>query len=71
MRKRHIVRGLLGGLLLGLGVAVLLFTYAKVAIGTLAFPFVVLIGVVAGLVIGIIGTPDGAGTVERASSDTA
>ena len=71
MRKRHIVRGLLGGLLLGLGVAVLLFTYAKVAVGTLAFPLVVLVGVVVGLVIGVIGTPDGAGTVERPSTDTA
>ena len=71
MRKRHIVRGLLSGLLLGLGVALLLFSYAKVAIGTLSFLIVIVIGIVLGLVIGLIGTPAGAGTVDRASTERA
>lgn len=60
MRQRHIVRGLLGGLLLGLGIALLLFTYAKIAVGTLAFPLVVLVVLLAGLAIGIVGTRTGA-----------
>lgn len=54
-RKRHVVRGALSGLLLGIGLALLLFSYAKIAIGTLAFPAVIVAGLVVGLAVGIIG----------------
>jgi hypothetical protein len=52
-RPRRPISGLLGGLLLGLGVALLLFSYAKIAMGTLAVPLVVVLGMVAGLLWGL------------------
>ena len=58
-RHRHPVRGLFAGLLLGLGLALLLFTYAKIAIGTLAFPLVIVAGIVVGLLVGILAPPRG------------
>lgn len=54
-RQHHAVRGLLSGLLLGIGVALLLFSYAKVALGTLAFPLVIVIFTVLGLGVGLLG----------------
>jgi len=58
-RHRHPGRGLLAGLLFGLGLALLLFTYAKIAIGTLAFPLVILAGIVIGLLVGILAPARG------------
>jgi len=58
-RRRHPGRGIFAGLLLGLGLALLLFTYAKIAIGTLAFPLVILAGIVVGLLIGILAPARG------------
>ena len=55
IRERHLVRGALSGLLLGIGLALLLFSYAKIAIGTLAFPGVIAAGLVLGLAVGFIG----------------
>ena len=52
----RIVSGIVFGFLLGLGVALLLFSYAKIAIGTGAFPVVVVIGTAAGLLLGILAT---------------
>ena len=52
----RIVSGIVSGFLLGLGVALLLFSYAKIAIGTGAVPVVTLIGTLAGLLIGILAT---------------
>ena len=52
----RIVGGLISGLLLGLGLALLLFSYAKIAFGTNAFPLVIVLGVVIGLLLGILGT---------------
>lgn len=56
-RQRHIVRGAVSGFVLGFGIALLLFSYAKIAIGTLAFPLVIACGTVLGLVIGVLGEP--------------
>ena len=52
----RVVLGLVSGLLFGIGVALLLFSYAKIAIGTTAFPVVIVAGVVVGLVLGIVAT---------------
>lgn len=52
----RIVLGIVSGFILGTGVALLLFSYAKVAIGTNAFPAVIIGGVVLGLVVGILGS---------------
>lgn len=52
----RVVVGLVSGLLLGLGVALLLFSYSKLAIGTKAFPVVIVVGAVVGLALGILAT---------------
>ena len=52
----RIVGGIVSGFVLGLGVALLLFSYAKIAVGTGAVPVVVLIGTAAGLLLGILAT---------------
>jgi hypothetical protein len=57
--NRHPVRGAFAGLLLGLGIAVLLVTYAKIAFGTLAVPLVILIGLVVGLLVGLFAPSRG------------
>ena len=57
--NRHPVRGAVAGLLLGLGIALLLFSYAKIAVGTLAVPLVVLIGLVVGLLVGLFAPSRG------------
>jgi hypothetical protein len=49
-RKRHPFRGFFGGLFVGLGVALLLFLYGKIAFGTLTPYFIILGGVVLGVV---------------------
>lgn len=54
-RRNHVVRGLLSGLVLGIGVALLLFSYAKIALGTLPFPLVIVIFTVLGLGVGLLG----------------
>jgi hypothetical protein len=48
--KRHPIRGLLGGLVLGIGVSLLLFSYAKVAFGSSIF--LILIGAV--MLVGLV-----------------
>jgi predicted lipid-binding transport protein (Tim44 family) len=48
-RKRHPIRGLFGGLLVGLGVALLLVLYGKIAFGTLTPYVIILAGVVVGV----------------------
>lgn len=52
----RIVGGIVSGLLLGLGVALLLFSYAKIALGTGAVPVVIGIGTAVGLLLGILAT---------------
>lgn len=52
----RVVLGIVSGLLLGLGIALLLFSYAKIAVGTSAFTVVTLAGVAAGLLLGILAT---------------
>jgi hypothetical protein len=52
-KRRRPVLTTFGGLFLGLGIALLLFTYAKIAFGTMAFPLVILIGIVVGLLLGL------------------
>jgi len=52
----RIVLGIVSGFLFGLGIALLLFSYAKIAIGTSAFTVVTLAGVGAGLLLGIVAT---------------
>ncbi len=52
----RVVSGIVSGFLLGLGIALLLFSYAKIAMGTSAFAVVVLIGTAAGLLVGILAT---------------
>jgi len=52
----RVVFGIVSGFLLGLGVALLLFSYAKIAVGTSALPVVILIGTAAGLLVGILAT---------------
>ena len=53
--KRHPIRGLLGGLLLGIGLALLVLVYAKAPFG-IATPYVCLgAGIVAGLAMGLSG----------------
>ncbi|MEN3273348.1 MAG: hypothetical protein V7636_2109 [Actinomycetota bacterium] len=52
----RIVVGIISGFLLGLGIALLLFSYAKIALGTNAFTVVTLVGVAAGLLLGILAT---------------
>lgn len=57
--RRRPILGFFSGLLLGLGVAVLLFTYAKIALGTLT-PFVIIgLGALLGLLWSIIGPARG------------
>lgn len=55
----RVVVGLISGLLLGLGIALLLFSYSKLAIGTMAFPLVILIGVLVGLALGVVAARRG------------
>lgn len=52
----RVLLGIVSGFLLGLGVALLLFSYAKIAVGTNALPVVVIIGTVFGLLLGILAT---------------
>lgn len=53
--KRHLIRGLLSGLLLGLGLALLVIVYGKAPFGV-ATPYVIVIcGVMAGLVNALVG----------------
>ena len=52
----RVVTGIISGFLLGLGIALLLFSYAKIALGTSAVPIVVVIGTVVGLLVGILAT---------------
>ena len=57
--QRRPILGFFSGLLLGLAAAVLLFTYAKIALGTLT-PFVIIgIGALLGLLWSIIGPARG------------
>jgi xanthosine utilization system XapX-like protein len=50
----RIVIGTIFGFLLGVGVAALLFSYAKIAVGTNAPAAIALVGAVIGLVIGAV-----------------
>lgn len=57
--QRRPILGFFSGLLLGLAAAVLLFTYSKIALGTLT-PFVIIgIGALLGLLWSIIGPARG------------
>ncbi len=64
MKKRHPVRGVIGGILLGLGVTILLLSYAKAPFGdaTIWLPLVVfvVVGLVVSLAVparGVAGAP--------------
>lgn len=50
----RIVLGIVSGFLLGVGVALLLITYAKVAFGTNAPSYLMLAGIALGLLVGIL-----------------
>ncbi len=53
--KRHPFRGVLGGVFLGLGLALMVLVYGKAPFGTVT-PFVCLAcGIAAGLVFGLLG----------------
>lgn len=53
--KRHVVRGVLAGLMLGLGLALLVLVYGKAPFG-IATPYVCLgAGLVAGVCVGLSG----------------
>ena len=49
-RKRHPIRGFVGGLFVGLGIALLLVLYGKIAFGTLTPYVIILAGVALGVV---------------------
>jgi hypothetical protein len=55
--KRHPVRGFFAGLCIGLGVAVLLFTYGVIALGTNAPFVVILVFTVLGVVWAYVAPP--------------
>lgn len=61
----RIVLGTVSGFLLGLGITLLLFTYAKIAFGTNAPSWIVVAGTLVGLVVGILAT-----TARRSSQPT-
>jgi hypothetical protein len=52
----RIVLGIVSGFLLGLGIAVLLFTYAKIAFGTNAPSWIAVGGTLVGLLVGVLAT---------------
>ncbi len=57
--QRRPILGFFSGLLLGLAVAVLLFSYAKIALGTLT-PYVIIgVGALLGLLWSIVGPARG------------
>lgn len=57
--QRRPILGFFSGLLLGLAVAVLLFSYAKIALGTLT-PYVIIgVGALLGLLWSVIGPARG------------
>lgn len=49
----HPIRGLFGGLFLGIGVALLLVVFAVIALGTLTPYIIIVVGVVLGIVAGM------------------
>ncbi|MDH3470102.1 MAG: hypothetical protein OEM94_02170 [Acidimicrobiia bacterium] len=53
--KRHPIRGAIFGLLLGIGTAALLIMYAVIALGTLTPIFVIVAGIVVGILWGMFG----------------
>lgn len=55
--KRHPVRAIFGGILFGLGLALLLINFKVIALGTNAPYVVFVIGVVIGVVIGFFARP--------------
>jgi len=55
--KRHPVRAIFGGILFGLGLALLLINFKVIALGTNAPYVVFVIGVVVGVVIGFFAPP--------------
>lgn len=59
MIRRHPIRGLIFGLVLGLGAALLLISYSQIPLG-IPTPWVVIaIGALVGLLVGIFGPPRG------------
>ncbi|MFA9564876.1 MAG: hypothetical protein ACERLM_09250 [Acidimicrobiales bacterium] len=57
--QRRPILGFFSGLILGLGVAVLLFSYAKIALGTLT-PFVIIgVGALLGVLWSVVGPARG------------
>ncbi len=58
-KSRRPVLGVFSGLLFGIGVAVLLFTYSEIAIGTLTPYVIIVLGVLIGLVWSLVGPARG------------
>jgi hypothetical protein len=63
------IRGLLAGLSLGIGVALLLIVFAVIALGTLTPYIIVIVGVIVGLLLGMFADqmPWRGGTRTRSS----
>ncbi len=57
--KRHPIRGLVFGLLLGLGAALLLIAYSVVPLGVATPWIVIALGAIVGLLVGLFGPPRG------------
>lgn len=68
--KRHPIRGALWGLIAGLGLALLLFSYNVVALGTLTPYVVIVLGVAAGIGFGALAPAKGAAAQSPPAEDT-
>lgn len=69
--KRHPIRGLFGGLCLGLGLAIMLVIYGKVAFGTWTPYLVIIAGVVIGVLWAFVAPARGPTLAAPASATTA
>ena len=58
-KKRHWIRGIFGGLLLGLGLAVASIVYAFTALGPMTPWVMILVGLVVGIVLVFLPRPWG------------
>jgi predicted lipid-binding transport protein (Tim44 family) len=69
--RRHPIKGLIGGLLLGLGAAIMLVIYRVIAFGTNTPVVVVVVGVVVGLALSLFAPPRGRKRATAASAEAA
>jgi hypothetical protein len=69
--KRHPIRALIGGLLLGLGVSIMLVSYAKIAFGRPTFIILTVAVAVVSLLLALFIPPRGQQVEEPAGPDAA